>query len=54
MLPCVPQFINYLKTERALGGLLASVRFDTPTGPSIVVTAAVALVVSNLAGTLRR
>lgn len=38
----------------ALGGLLASVRFDTPTGPSIVVTAAVALVASNLVGMLRR
>jgi zinc transport system permease protein len=38
----------------ALGGLWASVRLDTPTGPSIVVAAMLALVLANALGALAR
>jgi zinc transport system permease protein len=38
----------------ALAGLWGSVRFDTPTGPSIVVAAMLALVAANLAAAVRR
>ncbi len=37
-----------------LGGLFASLRFDTPAGPSIVVVAAVVFTVSALVGQMRR
>ncbi|MGE4326458.1 MAG: iron chelate uptake ABC transporter family permease subunit [Pseudodonghicola sp.] len=38
----------------ALGGLWAAYHFDTPTGPSIVCTAALLFVVTSAAGALRR
>jgi zinc transport system permease protein len=37
-----------------LGGLAASLRFDTPAGPSIVVVAAIMFSVSALIGQVRR
>jgi ABC-type Mn2+/Zn2+ transport system permease subunit len=36
-----------------LGGLLASLRLDTPAGPSIVVSSAALFILSLAAGTLR-
>jgi ABC-type Mn2+/Zn2+ transport system permease subunit len=38
----------------ALGGLAASMRLDTPTGPTIVVAAMVALGLANLAARAAR
>ena len=47
-------FASLIGGLAVLGGLLASLRFDTPAGPSIVVAAAAAFAVSALLGQMRR
>ena len=47
-------FASLIGGLAVLGGLLASLRFDTPAGPSIVVAAAAAFAVSALLGQMRQ